>query len=312
VVLVVVALIGTTAIGFGDDTPAPEPVMASKQSMQRVTTTTVPVELTDQELAAEFGDAVFRVEVDGCGYEGSGTAFAVGERHLVTNWHVVVIDGAPTVRSRDGTERRGRVVGATSDPDIAVIELDEPVDTVLEWADTASLSEGQHLVGFGYPVPGTEFGVAPGTILSFQTGPGGREAIRTDAALDRGNSGGPALTSTGQVAGVVTEMAVNLDGFQTIPLAFTHAALQPTIDAMVSSPSEFVADCDEVESLFEMPEDWEDHGDGGWSYGEYFDDPANPVPGRRPPPQAYTPPGYGPSSTTRTACEGLDTGCPSS
>jgi hypothetical protein len=264
------------------------------QSNERPTTTTTevpgPEEYTDQELAARFGDAVHRVEVDGCGFEGTGSAFAIDEHHLVTNWHVVAVDATPVVRARDGTIREGRVIGAMPNPDVAVIEVAETLERALEWADTDALAEGQHLVGLGYPVPATDFTVSPGTILSFQTGPFGRAAIRTDASLDRGNSGGPALTSTGQVAGVITEMALNHDGFQNVPLLFTHAALKHPIQRMLDEPVDESPDCDDLDLMPEFPEDYFEwpEPDPSWADGVYVPPPYEPPP---PPPTVPCPTG---------------------
>src|SRR5690606_6691693 len=58
--------------------------------------------LTDAELVERFGDAVWRVEVEGCGVTGTGSAFAIDEHHLVTNAHVVGVDPHPRLVSRDG------------------------------------------------------------------------------------------------------------------------------------------------------------------------------------------------------------------
>jgi hypothetical protein len=181
-----------------------------------------------QELARKFGDAVWRVEATGCGGFGTGTAFAVDERTLVTNGHVVHTDMAPRLVARDGvTSIAGRVIGWSAEPDVAVIEVDEDLDTILTWEPTDRLEEGQQLVALGYPVPGTDFTVTRADILSFQTGGGHREAIRTSGALDKGNSGGPVLTLQGKVAGVVTRMTEG--AFQLVPLSFTHDHLRSTI-----------------------------------------------------------------------------------
>ncbi|CAB4799878.1 unannotated protein [freshwater metagenome] len=230
-------------------------------------------EFSDEELVANFGSAVYRIEVEGCGFAGSGSGFAIDEFHIVTNWHVISIDSSPIVRSRDGRAITGKVIGATPKPDVAVIELSEPVDVTLGWADTAGLTEGQHLLGFGYPVPGTEFGVAPGTVLSFQDGETVRDAVRTDAALDRGNSGGPALTTKGEVVGIVTRMADNADGFQNVPLIFTQMALASSVEGMIAKPAKVSAKC---EKLAEVPE----------FQPKYFDPPALPQS------PSYQPPSY--------------------
>jgi serine protease Do len=137
---------------------------------------------------------------------------------------------APRLVSRNGNEvLEGRVLGWSVRPDVAVIEVDRDLDTRLDWEPASELEEGQQLVALGYPVPATDFTVTRAHILSFQMSGGQREAIRTDGALDYGNSGGPVLTTRGKVAGVVTEMAVS-PGFQTVPLAYTYDRLRSTID----------------------------------------------------------------------------------
>src|SRR5690606_31757069 len=95
-------------------------------------------------------------------------------------------------------------------------------------------------------------------------------AIRTDGALDKGNSGGPALTRTGQVAGVVTEMAAN-DGLQLVPLLYTATTLEAVVDDMIEDPEPVEPDCDP---------DFDVLPDGDWAddlperASDYGDDPA--------------------------------------
>jgi hypothetical protein len=48
--------------------------------------------LDPEQLARTFGDAVWQVEVDGCGIESGGSSFAIGADLLVTNRHVVEFD----------------------------------------------------------------------------------------------------------------------------------------------------------------------------------------------------------------------------
>lgn len=260
----------------------PQPVVVTEESEPRpVEAPEAPADYSDEQLVAQFGNAVFRIETEGCGFVATGSGFAIDERHVVTNWHVISMDDTPVVHGRDGSKRNGRVIGATESPDVAVIELDKPVGLFLEWANTAKLNEGQHLLGLGYPVPGTDFSATPGTIISFQNGPKGREAIRTDAALDRGNSGGPALTKNGQVAGVATEMASNEDGFQTVPLLFTQTALSESVERMITEKPGFPVDCETAGSLPQIPA-------GGIEIPEWEPPDLPPLPAYEPPPPPTT------------------------
>lgn len=157
-------------------------------------------QLSSGELGERFGDAVYRVEVDGCGFlPGWGTAFAVHRRFLVTNWHVVAIDPRVTVTSRTGERLRAEVVSANRDEDIAVLRTDRPMTGVLELADPREVVEGDPLTVIGYPAPDGDFSVTSGIVRSID----GDGRLSTDATIDQGNSGGPGLSAEGKVAGVV-------------------------------------------------------------------------------------------------------------
>jgi hypothetical protein len=202
----------------------------------------------DAEIAAEYGDAVFKIETSGCGYVGTGSGFAIDAHHIVTNRHVVDIDATPSINTRSGDRFTGRVIGWEEIPDIAVIEVDRDLTKWLDWTGADSLTEGQRLVSLGYPLPDHDFSVTPGVIVSFVTEGTHRSGIRSDAQLDRGNSGGPSLISDGRIAGVVTEMDLNVDGFQYVPIIMTTDEVAETIEWILQHPSLPTADCDAVDT----------------------------------------------------------------
>jgi S1-C subfamily serine protease len=232
----------------------PQSVSTTTTTLATTSTAEVLVELSDQELVQQVQGAVWRVDTAGCGYEGTGTAWAIDARHLVTNAHVVAHDPNPSIVSVGGRELGATVVGIGSQDDVAVLKVTEDLPATLAWADTSELEEGQHVVGLGFPVPGTDFSASPGTIVSFQSEGGLRAAIRTDAALDHGNSGGPLVTSEGEVAGVTTELADNSRGVQVVPVAYTADALSEAVDAMIELPVDGVVDCSWIDGDIEYPE----------------------------------------------------------
>jgi S1-C subfamily serine protease len=221
-----------------------------------------------ETVAAAFGDAVWRVEVTGCGIESGGTAFAISPHHLVTNWHVVVLDTEPTLVSRSGERTlNGHVIGLQKEPDLALIEVDEPLPQYLEWAPTAALTEGQELIAIGYPRPQGNFTVTQLRVSSFELEGDRRGGILATGAIDRGNSGGPSFTLDGKVAGVNTRVNINNfteGGLQTVPYLVSADAATPVIDQYLQSAGGPTApvDCSKVD-----PKEAKTYGDN-----EIYDD----------------------------------------
>ncbi len=224
--------------------------------------------LTAQQLGERFGDAVWRVEVEGCGMSATGSGFAIAPELFVTNAHVVDIDASPTLVSRHGEERTATVIGIRTWPDLAVMQVSEPVDTWLEWAPTAELVEGQPLTALSYPTPLLRFSVAPGTLMSFQVENDERIAIASDEITDYGSSGGPLLDDRGRVTGVITEFASG-DGRQLVGLSYTHAFLREHLEAIIAAPEPMTVNCDGVGSPV-LPDGWDgpEIGAGGNDYGD--------------------------------------------
>ncbi len=230
------------------------------------------VGLSNSELADAYGDSVYQLEADGCGGVSTGTAWVLDDQHLVTNWHVVASDPTPEILSRDGQRIQGEVIGGGFDPDVAVVRADGKLSDPVGWSATGSLTEGQDVVALGYPAPAGDFTVTPGSVLSFQMDGGRREAIRMDGLIDKGNSGGPALTRDGEVAGVVTEAVVGGGGLQIVPIVYTAEALESAVSKMIADPQSVEADC--TAGIEELPDDWEVGVPSESSAQNYGDDAA--------------------------------------
>lgn len=269
--VVIGGIVGAVLILGGDDEPLPPVVQPAPPADDQRTAVDPPEPpeppddpdppvgptggLTAQELGERFGDAVWRVEVDGCGQAGSGTGFAIAPDLFVTNAHVVNIDATPSLVSRRGETISGTVIGLSDWPDLAVIEVASPVDTWLEWAPTDELVEGQPVTALSYPTPLLRFSVAPGTLMSFQVEGGQRIAIASDEVTDYGSSGGPLLDDQGRVAGVVTEFASG-DGRQLVGLSYTYAFLQSHLEEMVADRTPVVIDCSAI-GMPGLPPGWD-------------------------------------------------------
>jgi len=145
--------------------------------------------------------------------EGAGSGFVIDEDgHILTNYHVV--DGAQQIEVSfsDETVLEASIVGTDPRNDIAVLQVDAPdgLLTPLEFGTSENLEVGQRAIAIGNPFG--QFGrtLTTGVISALDRnlrGPEDREIggiIQTDAAINRGNSGGPLLDSSGRVIGINT------------------------------------------------------------------------------------------------------------
>ncbi len=143
--------------------------------------------------------------------EGSGSGFVIDtDGHLLTNYHVV--DGAEEIEVifGEGDSYPARIVGADPRNDIALLRIDAPAAMLVpvELGTSKGLLVGQRAIAIGNPFG--QFGrtLTTGVISALDRtleGDDGRPitgVIQTDAAINRGNSGGPLLDSSGRVIGI--------------------------------------------------------------------------------------------------------------
>jgi len=144
---------------------------------------------------------------------GTGTGVVIMEDGtLLTNLHVVA--GAEELRVTffDGSETTAALAGAKPDNDLAVLKPKQIPDDLPPATLGASnrLAPGDEVVAVGFPFgigPSVSAGVVSGLNREFKSEDGERPLkglIQFDAAANPGNSGGPLITMSGEVVGIVT------------------------------------------------------------------------------------------------------------
>ena len=147
--------------------------------------------------------------------EGVGSGSVLDKQgHILTNQHVIEGAQRVSVTLHDSNTYRGRLVGQDPANDIAVLKIDAPPETLfpIPLGDSSRLRVGQRIFAVGNPF-GLERTLTIGIVSSLnrtlpsRTGRNMKSIIQIDAALNRGNSGGPLINSQSHLIGMNTAIA---------------------------------------------------------------------------------------------------------
>jgi serine protease Do len=155
---------------------------------------------------------------------GVGSGFIIDPKgYILTNNHV--IDGATriTIGLLTGERFRGKVIGVDKETDLAVLKIDAARDLpVMKFGDSNAAQVGDWVLAIGSPF-GLDQTVTAGIISKkerdSQAFTNFQRFLQTDAAINRGNSGGPLVNMHGEAIGVNSQIATLTGDYNGIGFA---------------------------------------------------------------------------------------------
>lgn len=189
--------------------------------------------------------------------QGIGSGFVVSsEGYILTNAHVITTEGTTTsgqgatakdivVHFKDGKQANASIVGYdVTGSDVAVLKVD-PADLNLVpviLGDSSQVQVGEPVVAIGSPFGIYDSSLTAGVVSAIdrnvespESGFVIQDAIQTDAAINRGNSGGPLFNTTGQVIGINEQIVSESGGFEGVGFAVPVNTAKRVMDEIIAT-----------------------------------------------------------------------------
>jgi len=175
------------------------------------------------------------------GYDGPlgrslGSGFIISEDgYVLTNHHVVDRAHEVKVILSDRREFTATVVGSDEQSDVALLKLDASGLPFLRSGNSNAVKPGQWAVAIGSPF-GLDQSVTAGIVSAVQRATSNTQRyvpfIQTDVAINRGNSGGPLLNTSGEVIGINSQIFSNSGGYMGVSFAIPMDVAMNVVDQL--------------------------------------------------------------------------------
>ena len=168
---------------------------------------------------------------------GSGFVIDAEQGIVITNNHVVADADVIEVNFSDGSSLPAELVGADPQTDLAVLRVDPGIRELaaVEFGDSEEMRIGDWVMAIGNPFGlggSVSIGIVSARGRDIRSGPYD-DFIQTDAAINRGNSGGPLFDMNGRVIGINTAIISPTGGSIGIGFAIPSALATTVIDQLV-------------------------------------------------------------------------------
>ncbi len=165
-----------------------------------------------------------------------GSGFIISaDGYIVTNNHVIVDSDEIMIEFFDGETLIATVVGRDVKTDIAVLKVESEMPLpFVKFGDSDAARVGDWVLAIGNPL-GQGFSVSAGIISARNRSLSGSydDFIQTDAAINRGNSGGPLFNMDGQVIGVNTAILSPTGGSIGIGFSMSSAVVSRVVNQLI-------------------------------------------------------------------------------
>ena len=179
-----------------------------------------------------------RGEREGRGSTSLGSGFVIDPSGIVvTNNHVIDGDNDIEVIFTDGAKLKAKVVGVDAKVDIAVLRVNPPKPlAAVKFGDSDKIRVGDWVLAVGNPFAlggSVTAGIISAKGRNIDSGPYDN-FLQTDAAINKGNSGGPLFDMAGEVIGVNTAILSPSGGSIGIGFATPSNTAKPVIDQLIA------------------------------------------------------------------------------